>query len=69
MGWSGVGWEGVLSINVHVVVLHGVNMLHGTSWDMVAWDAVDSKKKISFRLLVVCCTKKPSDEHATGKED
>ena len=28
-----------------------------------------SKKRISFRLLVVCCTKKPLDEHATGKED
>ena len=26
------------------------------------------QKKISFRLLVVCCTKKPLDEHATGKE-
>ena len=43
-----MGWEGVLSINVHVVVLHGVKMLHGTSWDMVAWDAVDSKKKDLF---------------------
>ena len=29
--------------------------------------AVDPKKEISFRLLVVCCTKKPLDEHATRK--
>ena len=36
VGWAGVGGGGCT--NVHVVVLPRVKMLHGSSWDMVAWD-------------------------------